>query len=183
MANEMSNYVIAHLYRPPELLCLLNPDKHYGNYKTAADIWSVGCIIAELYLCHPLFYMGEEDSKANTEFNEIKAIENTINRTIVHIERIFRLCVYVTPSSDTIALLDKILVIEPDQRISAGDALASDMFLKLTSNISHSQAITQRRASNRLVKEVQEQKQVLKKLSLKFSIFSNFSLFNVFNHR
>uniref|UniRef100_A0A914DSF1 Protein kinase domain-containing protein n=1 Tax=Acrobeloides nanus TaxID=290746 RepID=A0A914DSF1_9BILA len=217
MANEMTSYVITHLYRPPEILCLLNPEKHYGNYKSAADIWSVGCIIAELYLYHPLFYMGEEND--DTEFNEIRKIENKINRTIVHIERIFHLCstpndsylqkvsypslqqkvsrlpkfsrqdftsifqdpgkyfrqffksyintVYVTPSLDTILLLDKILVIEPDQRISAVDALASNMFLNMTSNSSHSQMISQRTASNRLGIELQQQEQALKKLSIK----------------
>uniref|UniRef100_A0A914D5Z5 Protein kinase domain-containing protein n=1 Tax=Acrobeloides nanus TaxID=290746 RepID=A0A914D5Z5_9BILA len=212
MANEMSSYVITPLYRPPEILCLLlDPNNHYGNYRSAADIWSVGCIIAELFLCHPLFYMD------NTELNEIRSIEYLTNRTIVHIERIFHLCgtpnedflqrisytplhekvsslsrfprqefapifqdpekyfgqffnsymntVYVTPSLDTIALLDKILVIEPDQRISARDALASDVFLNLASNY-HSQANSQGTSSNGIDREMLEQEQTLRGLSL-----------------
>lgn len=45
----MTEYVVTRWYRAPELL--LSCDK----YDAAIDIWSVGCILAELFLRKPLF--------------------------------------------------------------------------------------------------------------------------------
>jgi len=43
------SYISARFYRAPELI--------FGsvNYKVAIDIWSLGCVIAEMILGHPLF--------------------------------------------------------------------------------------------------------------------------------
>ena len=46
---EMTDYVVTRWYRPPELLML---NKHYD---TSVDIWSVGCIFAEMLNRRPLF--------------------------------------------------------------------------------------------------------------------------------
>ena len=48
--NPMTEYVVTRWYRAPELL--LAPSKPYG---AAIDLWSVGCILAELILRKPLF--------------------------------------------------------------------------------------------------------------------------------
>lgn len=48
LAN-LSDYVAARWYRAPEIL--LGSSK----YDFSVDMWSVGCILAELYLCRPLF--------------------------------------------------------------------------------------------------------------------------------
>lgn len=48
LAN-LSDYVAARWYRAPEIL--LGSSK----YDYSVDMWSVGCILAELYLCRPLF--------------------------------------------------------------------------------------------------------------------------------
>ena len=45
----LTEYVVTRWYRAPELLCESN---HYGK---AADIWSVGCIFAELITRKPFF--------------------------------------------------------------------------------------------------------------------------------
>ena len=45
----MTPYVSTRFYRAPELILSLH------NYTTALDIWSVGCVMAELYSGHPLF--------------------------------------------------------------------------------------------------------------------------------
>ena len=45
----MTEYVVTRWYRAPELL--LSCDR----YDAAIDIWSVGCILAELFLRKPLF--------------------------------------------------------------------------------------------------------------------------------
>lgn len=46
---EMTDYVVTRWYRPPELIML---NKHYD---TSVDIWSTGCIFAELLNRKPLF--------------------------------------------------------------------------------------------------------------------------------
>mmetsp|Transcript_13331 Transcript_13331/g.34955 ORF Transcript_13331/g.34955 Transcript_13331/m.34955 type:complete len:242 (-) Transcript_13331:1392-2117(-) len=46
---SMTQYVVTRWYRAPELILCL------GNYDFAIDIWSVGCILAELLMRKPLF--------------------------------------------------------------------------------------------------------------------------------
>ncbi len=46
---KMTEYVVTRWYRAPELL-LSN-----GKYTAAIDMWSVGCIVAELYTKHAIF--------------------------------------------------------------------------------------------------------------------------------
>jgi len=48
-APALSVYVTMRFYRAPELLLVNN------CYSTAIDMWSVGCIFAELYNRKPLF--------------------------------------------------------------------------------------------------------------------------------
>ena len=45
----MTDYVVTRWYRPPELLLLTT------SYTTAVDMWSLGCIFAELILRKVLF--------------------------------------------------------------------------------------------------------------------------------
>eukprot|EP01062_Namystynia_karyoxenos_P036426 TRINITY_DN2652_c0_g6_i1.p1 TRINITY_DN2652_c0_g6~~TRINITY_DN2652_c0_g6_i1.p1 ORF type:complete len:399 (+),score=143.71 TRINITY_DN2652_c0_g6_i1:89-1198(+) len=46
---ELTDYVVTRWYRPPELLLLSN------SYTPAVDIWSMGCIFAEIVNRKPLF--------------------------------------------------------------------------------------------------------------------------------
>eukprot|EP01059_Diplonema_ambulator_P008502 TRINITY_DN18139_c0_g1_i4.p1 TRINITY_DN18139_c0_g1~~TRINITY_DN18139_c0_g1_i4.p1 ORF type:complete len:376 (+),score=137.48 TRINITY_DN18139_c0_g1_i4:141-1268(+) len=46
---ELTDYVVTRWYRPPELLLLSN------HYTPAVDMWSIGCILAELINRKPLF--------------------------------------------------------------------------------------------------------------------------------
>ena len=43
------HYICSRFYRAPELLCQLN------YYSCAVDCWSLGCVIAEMYLNKPIF--------------------------------------------------------------------------------------------------------------------------------
>ena len=47
--NELTDYVVTRWYRPPELLLLAH------HYTPAVDVWSTGCILAELVIRKPLF--------------------------------------------------------------------------------------------------------------------------------
>lgn len=42
LVRNMSNHVVSRWYRPPEVILLEK------NYDQAADIWSLGCILAEM---------------------------------------------------------------------------------------------------------------------------------------
>lgn len=44
----LTDYVVTRYYRPPELLIM-------GKYNHAVDMWSVGCIMAEMLLRRPIF--------------------------------------------------------------------------------------------------------------------------------
>jgi len=43
------HYICSRFYRAPELLCQLN------YYSSAVDCWSLGCVLAEMYLNRPIF--------------------------------------------------------------------------------------------------------------------------------
>ena len=43
--RALSNHVVSRMYRPPDIILL---EKHYD---AAIDIWSAGCIFAELLIC------------------------------------------------------------------------------------------------------------------------------------
>ena len=48
-SSKMTQYVVTRWYRAPEILLLVR------RYTTAVDLWSVGCILAELLRRQPLF--------------------------------------------------------------------------------------------------------------------------------
>lgn len=49
LSSALSGQVVTLLYRAPEILL------GTAIYTTAVDVWSVGCIFAELFLARPLF--------------------------------------------------------------------------------------------------------------------------------
>jgi len=47
--NPMTEYVCTRWYRAPEVLC------SWTDYSASIDMWSIGCIFAEMHTCQPLF--------------------------------------------------------------------------------------------------------------------------------
>ena len=52
--DELTEYVVTRWYRAPELLC---DSTHYGK---TVDVWSVGCIFAEMLSRRPFFQVGAD---------------------------------------------------------------------------------------------------------------------------
>ncbi|KDO71018.1 hypothetical protein CISIN_1g017909mg [Citrus sinensis] len=125
----MTEYVVTRWYRAPELLLCCD------NYGTSIDVWSVGCIFAEILGRKPIFPGTEclnqlkliisvfgTQQEADLEF-----IDNPKARRFIkslpysrgtHISSLY-------PQADPLALdlLQKMLVFEPSKRITVTEAL------------------------------------------------------------
>jgi len=136
-SRHLTNRVITLWYRPPEILL------GSTSYSFAADMWSAGCILAELLNGKPIF-------KGQTEVEQLEKIYELCGTpteqywpeaamlsftgfaapTTVHqrsLKEKLQHLRLVTP--DAIDLIDKLLEVNPDRRLSASEALAHPFFL------------------------------------------------------
>ena len=121
-------------YRAPELLLGTN------EYSTPVDIWSIGCIFAEMYIKQPLFRGVTEIDELNTIF-EIKGtptkdiwfdIDKLPNYNLIVFKKYKKQDikdVIKNMDDDAIDLFQKMTEYDPNKRITAKDAL-NHPFLK-----------------------------------------------------
>jgi len=122
-----TNKVITRWYRPPELLL---GEEHYGP---AVDIWSCGCILGEMFARRPLF-------RANSEIEQLDVIckvcgspnpDNWPNVVNLSSYKSIKFKSYPRKlkeeycyfPEDALDLVDKILTLDPDVRLSAEQCL------------------------------------------------------------
>jgi p38 MAP kinase len=139
--DNLTAYVISRWYRSPEVIYWNNV-----SYNAKADVWSVGCILAELLTGKVLFPGSEAmeqyrliirlcGSPDEELMCKIEAQNSPAMRMVV--ERMGGVCerkkfhehfhsLENTIPDEAINLLDKILVLDPDRRISVHDALSSE---------------------------------------------------------
>lgn len=128
--DEMTGYVATRWYRAPEIML------QWMHYRSTVDVWSVGCIMAELITGRPLFpgndhidqlkrilaLTGKPDEEFMAKISSPDA-RTFIEEKIVECPRQHFSEVFVGANLDAIDLLDKMLILDPDSRITAASAL------------------------------------------------------------
>nr|XP_046153153.1 mitogen-activated protein kinase 12-like [Oncorhynchus gorbuscha] len=132
--TEMTGYVVTRWYRAPEVIL------NWMHYTQTVDIWSVGCIMAEMLLGKPLF-------KGNDHLDQLKEImkitgtptadfvtklqsqdaKNYI-RSLPKVLKKDLHFLFSKASSDAVCVLERMLLLDPERRVSASEALAMPFF-------------------------------------------------------
>ncbi|XP_016495388.1 mitogen-activated protein kinase 9-like isoform X1 [Nicotiana tabacum] len=133
-----TDYVATRWYRAPELC-----GSFYSKYTPAVDIWSIGCIFAEMLTKKPLFpgknvvhqldlitdLLGSPSTEAISRIKNDKArryLSSMKNKSPIPLSQKF-------PDIDPLALrlLERLIAFDPKDRPSAEEALAHPYFLGL----------------------------------------------------
>lgn len=131
-----TNGVITLWYRPPELLL--------GEiiYGPAIDIWSCGCILAELFLKKPLFQATNEITQLETIYKLCGSPNTTTWPSVInlpfwntlknkkHYRRRLREELSFIPL-EALDLLDRMLTLNPSKRITTSEALKTDWLINI----------------------------------------------------
>lgn len=130
--QPLTSRVVTLWYRPPELLL------GSTDYEASVDLWSVGCVFAELYFKKPILQGRTEVEQLHKIFKlcgspaeEYWKKSKLPHATIFKPHRPYDSCLHETfktlPSS-TYSLLQTLLSVEPYKRGTATTALESDYF-------------------------------------------------------
>lgn len=109
------------------------------TYSTAVDMWSVGCIFAELLLNEPLFQakgevemismifklLGPPTTQTWPNYHDMP-LSKTINLPAPHPPQLRQRLPYITTAG--LDLLSSLLTYDPDMRLSAEEALKHPYF-------------------------------------------------------
>uniref|UniRef100_A0A673NB74 mitogen-activated protein kinase n=1 Tax=Sinocyclocheilus rhinocerous TaxID=307959 RepID=A0A673NB74_9TELE len=122
--DEMTGYVATRWYRAPEIML------NWMHYNMTVDIWSVGCIMAELLTGRTLF----PGTDHINQLQQIMRLTGTppaslISRMPSHeVSSYLFLIKYFILFVLAVDLLEKMLVLDTDKRITAAEALAHPYF-------------------------------------------------------
>mmetsp|Transcript_8723 Transcript_8723/g.8265 ORF Transcript_8723/g.8265 Transcript_8723/m.8265 type:complete len:297 (-) Transcript_8723:8-898(-) len=132
--TDLTIYVTTRIYRAPELLFLI------GNYTQAIDVWSVGCIFAEMLIRRPLFACPDHMKIAQKIYDLVGSIEEIKGSDFESRMSYFQSFekkkdpnqsfdnIFGAFSDTAKDLLSKMLVLDPSKRITIDDALNHPYF-------------------------------------------------------
>ncbi|KAH9188452.1 hypothetical protein AeNC1_009572 [Aphanomyces euteiches] len=138
--SKLTNKVVTLWYRAPELLL------GASDYDASVDMWSVGCVMVELFLGRPIFAAKTDTDQmmkivemCGTTFDEVNGVSH-----LPHFEKFFQnekrgnvlkgtmirkaTEKNVSLPKGFVELLDRLLQIDPRRRFTATQALNSDYF-------------------------------------------------------
>ncbi|XP_006122678.2 mitogen-activated protein kinase 12 isoform X3 [Pelodiscus sinensis] len=132
--SEMTGYVVTRWYRAPEVIL------NWMHYTQTVDIWSVGCIMAEMITGRPLF-KGNDHLDQLTEIMKITGTptqdfvqklqsqdaKNYI-KSLPKVQKKDFAAILKHANPLAVNLLEKMLVLDADKRITAVEALAHPYF-------------------------------------------------------
>ncbi|KAM5179677.1 mitogen-activated protein kinase 14 isoform 1-T1 [Mantella aurantiaca] len=132
--EEMTGYVATRWYRAPEIML------NWMHYNQTVDIWSVGCIMAELLTGRTLFpgtdhidqlklilrLVGTPEPELLQKISS-EAARNYI-QSLPYMPKMTFEDVFLGANPQAVDLLEKMLVLDTDKRITAAEALAHPYF-------------------------------------------------------
>uniref|UniRef100_A0AAQ4RQZ5 mitogen-activated protein kinase n=1 Tax=Gasterosteus aculeatus aculeatus TaxID=481459 RepID=A0AAQ4RQZ5_GASAC len=109
--SEMTGYVVTRWYRAPEVIL------SWMHYTQTVDIWSVGCIMAEMLQGKPLFKGSDHGGQTRRliAFIRLTVAPSDFNSP-------------VSTLSSAVAVLERMLLLDPESRVSAEEALMLPYF-------------------------------------------------------
>uniref|UniRef100_A0AAX7UF85 mitogen-activated protein kinase n=1 Tax=Astatotilapia calliptera TaxID=8154 RepID=A0AAX7UF85_ASTCA len=132
--DEMTGYVATRWYRAPEIML------NWMHYNMTVDIWSVGCIMAELLTGRALFPGTDHIDqlklimllvgKPGPELLKKISSESARNyiSSLPHMPKRSFADVFIGANPLAVDLLERMLVLDTDKRITAAEALAHPYF-------------------------------------------------------
>ncbi|EJF63893.1 Pkinase-domain-containing protein [Dichomitus squalens LYAD-421 SS1] len=131
--RKYTNCVVTRWYRPPELLL---GARQYGG---EVDMWGVGCVLGEMFFRKPILpgasdldqldkiwqLCGTPTAQSWPEYDLLPGCEG-VKKFQVHYRRLRK--TYESIGPETVDLLDRLLVCNPRDRLTASQALDHDYF-------------------------------------------------------
>ncbi|XP_037308286.1 mitogen-activated protein kinase 12 [Pungitius pungitius] len=132
--SEMTGYVVTRWYRAPEVIL------SWMHYTQTVDIWSVGCIMAEMLQGKPLF-KGSDHLNQLTEIMKVtgtptqefasKLVSDDARgyvKSLPKVEKKDLQSVFSTTNPQAVAVLERMLLLDPESRVTAEEALMLPYF-------------------------------------------------------
>ncbi|TMS05933.1 Mitogen-activated protein kinase 12 [Larimichthys crocea] len=132
--SEMTGYVVTRWYRAPEVIL------SWMHYTQTVDIWSVGCIMAEMLQGKPLF-KGSDHLDQLTEIMKttgtptqefISKLESedakSYIKSLPKVEKKDLQKVFSTTNPQAVSVLERMLLLDPECRVTATEALKLPYF-------------------------------------------------------
>uniref|UniRef100_A0A3Q3BK50 mitogen-activated protein kinase n=1 Tax=Kryptolebias marmoratus TaxID=37003 RepID=A0A3Q3BK50_KRYMA len=137
--SEMTGYVVTRWYRAPEVIL------NWMHYTQTVDIWSVGCIMAEMLQGRALFKGADHIDQleqiwkvtgtptpefiSKLESEDAKDyLKKVSSKPKADLHKLFSALFSVVPPSLAVTVLEHMLLLDPEERITAAEALALPYF-------------------------------------------------------